>query len=158
MIISAPSVKAGKTKTVTEFVDIFPTLCDLAGVPVPTNLDGKSLVSVMKNPASKTDGYAVSQYPRSLKKDVTEKIGYDERGLMGYSIRTERYRYTVWMNNNFRSNEAFTKDRIYTSELYDYEKDPLETVNVADDKAYASVYKDMNDRMTTFMATQANKN
>jgi arylsulfatase A-like enzyme len=154
MIISAPGIKAGNTKSVTEFVDIFPTLCDLSGVPIPSHLDGQSLVAVMKNPASKADDYAVSQYPRSLKKDVTEKMGYDDKALMGYSIRTERYRYTVWMNNNYRSNEPFSKDRIYATELYDYVKDPLETVNVADDKTYASVKKEMNDKMTAFMASQ----
>jgi len=154
LIISAPGFSPNKTESISEFVDIFPTLCDLSGIPVPANLDGKSLVPVMKNPKSKVKDYAVSQYPRSLKKKDTEKAGLDSRDLMGYSIRTDKYRYTIWMNNNYRSNEAFDKNRIYASELYDYEKDPLETVNVIDEKEYKSVKKKMNKKMESFLKSQ----
>jgi hypothetical protein len=42
--------------------------------------------------------------------------------------------------------------------LYDYEKDPNETVNVVDDKIYASVAKDMNDKMLRFLSGQVKEN
>ncbi|MHC1705658.1 MAG: sulfatase [Tenuifilaceae bacterium] len=154
LIISAPGFKPNKTESISEFVDIFPTLCDLSGIPVPTHLDGKSLVPVMKNPKSKVKDFAVSQYPRSLKAAEAKKLGLESRDLMGYSIRNNKYRYTVWMNNKYRSNEPFDASRIYASELYDYEKDALETVNVVDEKEYKSVKKKMNKKMKSFLKSQ----
>jgi iduronate 2-sulfatase len=154
LIVSAPWIKSNTTTSLSEFVDVFPTLCELAGVPIPNTLDGKSLVPVMMDPTVKVNEYAVSQYPRSLKAAEAKKLGLESRDIMGYSIRTDKYRYTVWMNNNFRSNEPFSKDRIYARELYDYEKDPLETVSVVDDKEYASIANDMDDKMQAFFKSQ----
>jgi iduronate 2-sulfatase len=73
---------------------------------------------------------------------------------MGYSLRDKRYRYTIWMTNDFRSNKPFNSDLIVGTELYDYEKDPNETVNVADVKEYKSVAKDLKSKMLKFLATQ----
>jgi hypothetical protein len=58
------------------------------------------------------------------------------------------------MNSNFRSNEPYNKDRVYARELYDYEKDPLETVSVVDEKEYAAVVKDMDDKIQAFFKSQ----
>ncbi|MFP5041560.1 hypothetical protein [Parasediminibacterium sp. JCM 36343] len=69
---------------------------------------------------------------------------------MGYSIRTELYRFVLWANNGFTSKEPFTNDRVYAKELDDYKKDPLETINVADDTHYASLSKEMYDKMLAF--------
>ena len=55
---------------------------------------------------------------------------------MGYSIRNSRYRYTVWMKNNFRSTQPFDKSLVIGEELYDYQIDPLEKENVINDKKY----------------------
>ena len=140
MIISMPTIKASKTSSPTEFVDIFPTLCDLAGLKIPQILDGKSLVPVMKNPSTKVKDYAVSQYPHE--------------GKMGYSIRTSKYRLTWWMDKGFLSNKAFSRDKIVAKELYDYVKDPLETVNVVDEKSYKAIGKDLDKKMMEFFASQ----
>jgi iduronate 2-sulfatase len=156
LIISDPSVSPSKTSALTEFVDIFPTLCELAGVPVPTYLDGKSLVSLMKNPKITIKDYAVSQYPRSGTDTETERQGYAAAKVMGYSIRTDRYRYTVWMKD-FRSNQPFNANLLVGSELYDYEKDPNETVNVAKEKQYAAAKKEMHQRMLAYFEAQRKK-
>ena len=112
LIISAPGQKhrGAKTAALAEFVDIYPTLCDLAGVPIPATCEGISLKPVMDNPKRAWKKAAFSQYPRA-------------GGVMGYSMRTDRYRYTEWMNRD-------TGDVVAT-ELYDYEKDPLGNVNAA---------------------------
>lgn len=144
LLISAPWIKPSRTKSVSEFVDVFPTLCDLTGLPVPEYLDGLSLVPIMKNPQLSVKDIAVSQYPRG-------------GNMMGYSIRTERYRYTIWMKNDFRSYQPFNDKLIAGSELYDYEKDPNETVNVFNDQKYASVSKKMYEKMTRFLETQVRK-
>jgi len=154
LIISAPGIKASKTNSPTEFVDVFPTLCDLANVPVPSHLDGKSLVRIMKNPKQKVKQFAVSQYPRSGTNIEKERLGYADGKCMGYSIRTERYRYTMWMKDNFRTNRAYDKSLVVATELYDYQKDPNETVNVANDYNYKRISKDLNDKMLNYFDDQ----
>lgn len=156
LIISSPGLKPGKAKSVTEFVDIFPTVCELSGLTIPSTLDGKSLVPMMKNPEASVKEIAVSQYPRDGKLDSidSKRLGYSNGKVMGYSIRTERYRYVLWMGNGYRSTQHYKKDLIVDTELYDYEKDPLETVNFANEKEYASVAKEMHDKIVNFFNSQ----
>lgn len=154
MIISAPGIKPSVTNSSSEFVDVFPTLCELANIEVPAHLDGKSQVAVMKNPDVKVKEFAVSQYPRSMKKEQAAQLGYSSTGLMGYSIRNQRYRFTVWMGNDFRTNLRFNEKLLVATELYDYEKDPLETVNVANDNKYAAVSIEMKKQMVAFFKSQ----
>jgi len=154
LIIAAPGFKPSKTSSQTEHIDIFPTLCDLAGVNIPSILDGKSLVPIMKNPAASVKEYSVSQYPRSNATAENERLGYADANAMGYSIRTKQYRYTMWMSNGFRSSKPFDSKLIIGAELYDYKKDPLETVNVANEKKYAAVSKQMNAKMMAFLKSQ----
>jgi arylsulfatase A-like enzyme len=156
LIIAGPGIKAGKTGSLTEFVDVFPTICDLAGVPIPKNLDGKSLKSVMLNNKEIAKEYSISQYPRKLKKAEMVKAGFTDPKIMGYSLRTDKYRYTIWMNN-FTSKQSFNESQVYASELYDYVKDPLETVNVVDDVNYVKTSKEMKSKMIAFFKSQEAK-
>jgi len=158
LIVSAPWIKPSKTNSPTEFIDIFPTLCELASVEIPSHLDGKSLVPVMKNPKATVKDYSVSQYPRTQDKLDAERLGWSDGQYMGYSIRTRQYRYTIWAKDSFRSTSPFSNDIVVARELYDYKKDPNETVNVADDKKYSSVAKDMNEKMVHFLASQLKHN
>jgi len=112
-----------KPKTQCEFVDIFPTLCEMAGIPIPTWLDGLSLVPAINKPKVELREYSLSQYPRGKS--------------MGYSIRTKRFRYTVWIGNYYSAEQPFSEAKILATELYDYKKDPLETKSVIGDKTYA---------------------
>ena len=57
---------------------------------------------------------------------------------MGYSIRTDKYRYTEWHDNNYRSYDLYKEENIIARELYDYEKDPLETKNWVDNPRITS--------------------
>jgi arylsulfatase A-like enzyme len=154
LIISAPGIKPTKTSSPSEFVDVFPTLCDLAGVSIPTNLDGKSLVPVMKNPKAKVKEFSVSQYPRSTNSVEKTRLGYAEGNFMGYSIRNERYRFTMWLKDGFRSDKVYTKELVVATELYDYQKDPLEKVNVANEKSYQKIVAKMTNQMLEFFDSQ----
>ena len=154
LIISAPGLKPSKSNSTTEFIDIFPTLCDLADVAIPTVVDGKSLVPLMKNPNATVKAFAVSQYPRVGEKEDAKKHGFSNAKNMGYSIRTDRYRYTIWMGDDFRSTQPFKQNLVVGTELYDYQKDPDETVNVVDDRNYKSVAKDLNEKMLEFFKAQ----
>ncbi len=130
MMIYDPSSKSQEVLSPAEFVDIYPTLCDLAGIDVPANLDGDNLAPIIrkgKKAANRLAPYAVSQYHRVNK--------------MGYSLRDERYRYTIWVDWTKRKLNA---DKVYAVELYDYKEDPNETKNIAKDKKYAEVVNTMN--------------
>lgn len=121
LIIAAPGQKSKGTvcERTVELLDIYPTLADLCGLRPEHELHGKSLKPLLENPKNAWDKPAFTQVWRS--------------GFGGYSVRTERYRYTEW---------EFGKRGV---ELYDYEKDPEETTNRADDPAYADVVKQLKE-------------
>jgi arylsulfatase A-like enzyme len=158
LIISAPWIQSSVSDTPSEFVDIFPTLCDLAGLSIPTHLDGLSLVPAMNDPHIRIKEYAVSQYPRTTNSVEVTRLGYSAGEYMGYSIRNTRYRYTIWIKDYFRSTEPYNENLRVAEELYDYEKDPLETVNVVEDNGYSSVRKTMHQQILEFLASQAHGN
>lgn len=135
LIISAPGFKKGSAAAPAEFIDIFPTLCELTGLPNPGKLDGKSLVPMMQDPTAAVKPVAVSQYSYN--------------GCMGYSIRTERYRYTEWVKD-WRTFLPVDPNRVRGRELYDYQKDPDETMNQVDNPEYRNVLKEMQKKMLEF--------
>lgn len=117
MIFSTPGMKRRgvKTDALAELLDLYPTLVDLCGLPKAEGLEGTSLVPVLDNPDSRVKEAAFTQHPRPAYFTGAPDV-------MGRSVRTNRYRYTEW--RNFKTGE------VVASELYDHEKDPLETVNV----------------------------
>jgi arylsulfatase A-like enzyme len=153
LIIAAPGMKPGHTSSLSAHVDIFPTLCDLAGVPIPEHLQGKSLKPVMKNKKASVNAFAMSQYPRNISKAEMAKRNYSGNAIMGYSMRTDKFRFTMWIND-FTSHDAFSETKVYASELYDYSKDPLEKQNVVGEKAYAKVAAELRKEMIAFFASQ----
>lgn len=154
LIISFPGIKPSVTSSPSEFIDIFPTLCDLANIPVPAHLDGKSQMPVMKSPKTKVKDFSVSQYPRSGSDSESQRLGFADGKCMGYSIRTARYRYTIWLKDNFRTNRSFDKSLVVATELYDYQKDPNETINVVSEKGYGKVSKELNEKMLRYFEDQ----
>ena len=115
LLIVAPGVTKPGTRTgaLAETVDLYPTLCELAGVAAPQGLDGASLVNVLKTPSAKTKEAVYHVYPRDR--------------LMGRAVRTERYRLVEWKQIGEPAESA-------VFELYDYEADPAETKNLAAEK------------------------
>jgi arylsulfatase A-like enzyme len=128
LLIRAPGTGTGGTRVerLVEFVDIYPTLCDLAGLPLPDHLQGASAVPVMRNPTRPWKSAVFTQFLRDGAWIAPDSVPY-----MGYAIRTERYRYVVWMN--------WVTKSFVARELYDHEHDPTEDVNVADRPEYADV-------------------
>ena len=154
LIISAPGLKGTVSKAQTEFIDIFPTLCDLSGVKIPETVDGKSLKPLMNKTLKSVKEFSISQYPRSGNNAESERQGYASSKVMGYSLKNSSYRFTIWMGNNFRSNQPFNADWIVGTELYDYEKDPNETINVVNEEAYKAVSKELKGKMLAFFKSQ----
>jgi arylsulfatase A-like enzyme len=146
LIIKAPGITKGKKFTgLTEFVDIFPTVCQLAGLPVNSQLDGKSLLPVLKNNSIKGKEHAISQYPRGA--------GDGPKEIMGYSIRNKRYRFTEWIKG-FTTNKVFDEKNVVAVELYDYNEDPDETKNMANEPEMALVIKEMSAELHNYYKTQ----
>ena len=104
LIIAGPGVTAaGSTSgALAELVDLYPTLAELAGLQAPPTAQGVSLVPALKDPAARPRDSALTQY------------------ATGYSLRTERYRYTEWGT-----------DGADGAELYDRQTDPEELRNLA---------------------------
>ena len=97
LIIAAPGVaKPGsKTRAISELIDVYPTLVDLCGLPVPAGLDGVSLKPVLLNPESSVKSGALSQHPRPAIywRDSQYSKTRPEPTVMGYAIHTDRRRY-----------------------------------------------------------------
>jgi arylsulfatase A-like enzyme len=156
LMVAAPGMKPGRTNSLSEHLDIFPTIVDLAGLAIPSQLQGKSLKSVMQNNSATVKDFSMSQYPRKLSKEEAKKAGYDSNKIMGYSLRTSKYRFTIWMND-FTTSQAFDEKKIFASEMYDYVTDPLEKVNVYKADNYKAVAKEMYTKMIEFFKSQESK-
>jgi iduronate 2-sulfatase len=117
LLISLPNQKtAGRhCAAPVEFLDVYPTLADLCGLPQPDKVDGKSLKKFIENPSAPSTDVAISQYPR---KDPDSGLQ-----VMGYSVRNDRWRATFWRDRNGPT--------IVATELYDEQNDPTETVSLA---------------------------
>ncbi len=118
LLISLPKQKTAgrKCDAPVEFVDVYPTLADLCGLPKPAGLPGSSLKPFIENPAAPMAKVAISQYPRSA--------GKAGGNVMGYSIRDERWRATFWRER--------AGSKIVATELYDEKNDPAESVSLHD--------------------------
>ena len=123
LIVSAPGTKAvgQPTDRLVEFVDIYPTLCDLAGLPLPAHLEGTSFRPLLDEPARDWKTAAFSQYPRT----------HEGQQLMGYAMRTDRYRYVEWRDRK--------SGAVAAQELYDHQSDPAENENLAPQAASKDV-------------------
>lgn len=147
LFISAPGMKQGvKSDALVEFLDIFPTLAELSETPHPQQLDGTSLVPVLRNPKAKVKDYVVSQYSRTTTEDYTISTDTDLADLghtladdiTGYAIRDKRYRLVEY-TKGFKTYDKFDPEKVIAYSLYDYQTDPLETKNLANDPKYAKV-------------------
>jgi len=127
LILSVPGMKhaGAHSRSLVEFVDIYPTLSELAGLPLPKHLEGVSFKPLLDDPTRPWKQAAFSQYPRNAGKSGAGQ-------LMGYSMRTERYRLTVWVARDNHS-------KIDAIELYDGTHDPQENTNIAKDPAHTEL-------------------
>jgi len=121
------------TKALVEFVDVYPSLCDLAGLPTPDHLEGKSFGPLIRGIRTTHKDAAISQFPRRV----------DGRQLMGYAMRTQRYRYVEWIERG--------DGRIVAQELYDHSTDPAETTNLAAKPEVKTIVDGQSKRMWSIL-------
>lgn len=120
LLIATPDGRANGTATreTVEFLDLYPTLCDLASLDRPSHVEGTSLAPLLEDPAAEVKPAACSEMRRGKR--------------LGRSVRTPEYRYTEWRG---------IAGKLVARELYDHRDDAspgqLETVNVANKPEYA---------------------
>ena len=110
ILIKVPGRRGGqRVRALTEFVDIYPTLCELAGLPLPGHLQGDSFMPLLDEPTAEGKSAIFSRWKRSD------------------AIKTDRYLYTRWFDDDHKPGAHM---------LYDHFNDPGETVNLADRPAH----------------------
>jgi arylsulfatase A-like enzyme len=121
LIIRAPGFAAGrKTDGLTELIDVYPTLCELAGLPIPAHVQGRSFVPLMNNPATPWKEQAIGRFSN------------------GDTIRTDTHRFTEYTDRQ-RGPVARM--------LYDHRTDPGENVNVAEQPTHAEITQQLTQRL-----------
>jgi iduronate 2-sulfatase len=122
LIIVTPGAKqpGAPTRELAEFIGIYPTLVELCGLPPVKGLEGVSLVPLLQDPVRPIISAAFTVVARG-------------NGLLGKSVRTDRYRYTEWPDGS--------------KELYDHQNDPHEFANLAGDSAHQSDLAMMSDTL-----------
>ena len=109
LIVRVPGMKKGKTKSMVEFVDLYPTLCELCKLPVPAKqLSGQSFAGVFKNLKAKTKDEVYIQWEG------------------GDNAVDRRYSYAEWMKGDVKK----------ASMLFDHQIDRKENKNRVDEKKY----------------------
>ncbi len=115
LVIAGPGIaKGAKAKSMAEMVDFYPTLAELANLPTPDFVSGVSLAAALQDPSKATRTAALTQYDS------------------GYSIRTDRYRYTEWGEEGADGHE-----------LYDHNSDPAEMKNLAGSEAHRDTLEEL---------------
>ena len=146
LVIAAPGnwapgkTAAGKSAAgIAELIDVYPTLAELCRIEAPANLPGNSLAPQLTDASAPTKGFALSQVRRGGggggKGKNKNKVKAAMAAFPGYSLRTDRWRYTEWDGGE------------KGVELYDHAKDPHEFTNLAKDPAYAATVKELSGQL-----------
>ncbi|ELU08566.1 hypothetical protein CAPTEDRAFT_24029, partial [Capitella teleta] len=152
MIIRIPGVTDGGhiSDKLVEFVDLFPTLAELSNLPnvpycpskkkesmgVSLCTEGTSLVPLFRDMnTTQWKDRVFFQYPHYK--------GHAQHFCMGYSMRTEQYRYTEWVSYDYALKEPVDWNDVCAVELYDHHVDPHETNNIAFDPPLRDIRKDL---------------
>ncbi|MDG1356012.1 MAG: sulfatase [Opitutales bacterium] len=121
LMIRAPGVKPGRTDSLAELVDFYPTCTDLLGLPAPKKIVGNSLVPILQNPENKVRKTALSLHNE---KHIKNK---------GYAIRSNSWTYMNYGDQG--------------EILYDMVKDPHQYTNLIDNPDYLETVRKARKRL-----------
>ncbi len=129
LVIYHPEMKAGgkSSNSPVELMDVYPTLAELCGLDAPNKLNGESLLTILEDPSSTVKAGALTQVSRKKGRAKDAPL------FKGYSIRTDRYRYTEWDEG---------REGV---ELYDHKNDPEEFNNLAESDDAAKTLGEMKE-------------
>ncbi len=105
LVIRKPGVAPSTTTALVESVDLYPTIASLAGLPPPQDIDGVDISSLMQPGAKPLKTAVFSEYPRcpsNISEPWSDRTSCvhtprDKFAVMGYSVRTDTWRFTVWL-------------------------------------------------------------
>ena len=140
MLIVAPGIASKGTvvNSPVSHLDLFPTLTELCNVKAPSNIQGQSLVPMLKDPKVVGRGWAITQVVRGAGKTrvtTNTDVGSDGKNFFGYSLRTARWRYTEWDEGKLGR------------ELYDHETDTQELTNLADKPEHLKIVDELSQQL-----------
>ena len=130
--------RGAQTEGITELVDLFPTICDIADVDIPDYMQGTSLVPLIEEPKRKWKTAAFSQFHRR------PKVSADGQRYMGYSINTDKHHYIEWYSWDHKKG---LRGELKNTELYHRINDPNEMVNIANDDSQVRIVEDLSNRL-----------
>lgn len=131
MIIHSPeTTKPYRSQEIVEFVDLYPTMCEAAGISKPGQLEGESLLPLLKSPKAKGKGHAVCRWAN------------------GFTYIEDQLFYTEWKNK---------EGKVYDQMLFDHSTDTNENYNVAEDTKYKPVVKELSKKLHKNRGTNYNK-
>jgi len=137
-VMKGAAAKGAVASSPISHIDLFPTLSELCGVKTPANIQGQSLVPMLKDPTVAGRGWAITQVSRGggrLRAAVTTNVSSEGNRFFGYSLRTPRWRYTEW--------DEGQKGR----ELYDHDNDPREITNLADKAEFSKTVEELSQQV-----------
>ncbi len=130
--------RGAHTMAMTELVDLFPSLCELAGIEVPNYMQGTSFVPLLEDPTQPWKTAVFSQFHRR------PKVSADGKRYMGYSINTPEHHYLEWYSWD---HESGTRGEYVTAELYHRIEDPHETTNIANAAGNTAVVERLSQQL-----------
>ncbi len=136
LIVRAPNaVENGKQcDRLVEFVDVYPSLCELANLPLRKELEGVSFAPLLENRKLPWKKAVFSQFLRDGIWTAPDGVAY-----MGRCIRTARYRYVEWKTKNGKA--------VVARELYDLDSDPEENNNVAGEAEHRKLIQNLAEQL-----------
>ena len=156
LIMKGPAIDRGRiSDALVSHLDVFPTLCDLAGVEQPDRLAGRSLRPLLDG---KTD---------TLHSEIYSEVTYHAAYQPMRAVRTSRwkyikrfynYPYEVYPNQDDSRtkrilSEATRGRTVPREELYDLLLDPSETHNLAGMADWEAIRLDLERRLKSWMET-----
>lgn len=125
LMVAVPGQKlpGSKTDALTDFVDIYPSLSEICGLPAPQGTEGRSFASLLENPQASVKDSAFSFYPMG--------------GRLGVAMRTDRWRFVEWTKGS--------EEPVW--ELYDHRNDPAENENLAGNPEHAALIRELNGKL-----------
>ncbi len=142
MLIVAPGMSKGTiSETPVSQIDLFPTLAELCDVRIPDNLQGQSLIPMLKDPSHAGRGWALTQVTRGGRRVDAKNGNETDRPFFGYSLRTPRWRYTEWDGG------------VAGKELYDHDNDPRELTNLAEHDEHRAAMDELANSLKAAVAS-----
>lgn len=140
LIVHAPGHQGGNhTSALVEYLDVYPTIVELAGLPIPDHVEGRSLTPLLANPGTKWKDALYFFWNDKQQENGKVKL------VDAIAIKTDRFLYTEWHQDN----------EVIDRMLFDHENDPDENQNIAEDPGRQSIVKDLSKKIQRFVTSSS---